>query len=78
LVFEGDTKLLNPVAKYFPKENEMILPPGIQASIQKKYDIAWKSWTVTVYHLKIQPGATEAPSFQLTFDPSGYVAVVEK
>lgn len=78
LVFEGDTKLLNPVAKYFPRENEMILPPGIQASIQKKYDITWDTCTVTVYHLMIQPGMSESPSFQLTFDPNGYVAVVEK
>jgi hypothetical protein len=87
LVFEGGSKLLNPVTKYFPNENEMILPPGIETRINSKYDIVWdeyeegefvKTWEVTVYHLAILTGEPDEPSAPLQFDAAGYVVLAEQ
>jgi hypothetical protein len=87
LIFEGDSKFLNPKTKYFPRENEIILPPGIDAEIVKKYDINWdqpggrgrvaKKWTITVYHLKMMTGAPGVSSPSLAFTHKGNVKIAE-
>lgn len=78
LIFEGDSKLLRPDVKYFPNENEMILPAGIKAKITKKYDIAWYGWKVAVYHLIILPETQNPRDFNVTFEESGKVVVDRK
>ena len=78
LIFEGDSKLLRPDVKYFPNENEMILPAGIKAKITKKYDIAWYGWKVAVYHLIILPETQNPSDFNVTFEESGNVVVDKK
>ena len=78
LIFEGDSKLLRPDVKYFPNENEMVLPAGIKAKITKKYDIAWYGWKVAVYHLIILPETQNPSDFNVTFEESGNVVVDKK
>jgi hypothetical protein len=77
LVFEGNSRLLNPVTKYFENENELILPPGVNAIIRRKYDIVWNDTTVTVYHLTISAAGADALSPTLVFSDAGHVVIAE-
>jgi hypothetical protein len=83
LVYQGTSKFLYPNAKYFPTENEHILPPEMQTQISEKYQIHWIDyskhqddpkyvWTVTVYHLTVV-GSGDIEQFKLDFDESGNI-----
>lgn len=82
LVFEGTSRIIRPVEKYFLNEVEDIFPPGTRVKIVKKYETSWthpgtkKKWIVDVYHLQVLPETQKPSQSEYHFSPEGFVIQV--